>query len=105
MGGNVWEWCDRPKTQVKKQDPKPNRARDQAPTQETLARGGGWCSPSSTGRVTSRRSFHAGTRWAGLGFRPVLRWSSASASMMSQALSKYSMVSIRAVLFVARPPG
>lgn len=56
MAGNVWEWCE-----------------GAAGRGARAARGGGWCSPRVTGQVTFRHAFPPGTRWAGLGFRPVKR--------------------------------
>ena len=53
MGGNVWEWCQ------------------PAPGGSSVARGGGWCSPTST--AAAERAFEPSTRWGGLGFRPILR--------------------------------
>jgi formylglycine-generating enzyme required for sulfatase activity len=58
LAGNVWEWCA--------------TWADEA-QEARLACGGGWCSPRSTGRITSRNAFEPEARWAGLGFRPVLR--------------------------------
>ena len=56
--GNVWEW---------------GATGAEGGQEARLACGGGGCSPRSTGRTDARNGFEPATRWAGLGFRPVLR--------------------------------